>query len=257
MTNLFDYYSLRARVQPALLTLLPAAIGVFAWTGPGVKWQSALWTLFSTAGGTFFLAILARNFGKRIEPGLWQSWGGAPTTQFLRHSGPANPVMRERWHKSLHKLLGKAFPTAEEEVSNPSGADDIYNAAVKLQIGKTRDTKKYPLLHKENVQYGFCRNLFALRSTGVMVTLLGIVVSGGAGIWFVHSGDPKIAPWVCTAANALLLYWWIFTIKPAWVKIPAFAYAERLFESTENAPRARKPHDAGEKKLDPPVDSVR
>src|SRR6266446_5216374 len=54
--KLFDHYSFRARLQPALLTLLPAAIGVFAWTGPGVKWSSALWTLFGTAGGTFFLA---------------------------------------------------------------------------------------------------------------------------------------------------------------------------------------------------------
>src|ERR1700720_1892352 len=117
--KLFDHYRFRARLQPALLTLLPAAVGIFAWTGPGVKWQSALWTLFGTAGGTFFLAILARNLGKQLEPGLWQSWGGSPTTQLLRHAGPGNPVLRVRWHKFLSKLLGKPLPTLQEEQADP------------------------------------------------------------------------------------------------------------------------------------------
>lgn len=239
IANLLDYYSLRARLQPALLTLLPAAIGVFAWTGPGVKWQSALWTLFGTAGGTYFLAILARNFGKRTEPGLWHSWGGAPTTQMLRHCGPGNSVMRERWHKTLSKLIGRQFPSVQEEAANLPAADEIYNAAVKLQIGKTRDTKKYHLLFKENIQYGFCRNLFALRSTGIIIAFLGMATSCAAAVWYIHSGTPKIAPWVCTAADALFLYWWVFTITPDWVKVPAFAYAERLFETTETPARQK------------------
>ena len=242
MANLisFDHYSFRARLQPALLTLLPAAVGIFAWTGPGVKWQSALWTLFGTAGGTFFLAILARNSGKQIEPGLWQSWGGTPTTQLLRHSGTGNPLMRERWHKYLSKLLGKTFPTAAEEVSDPADADNIYNAAIKLLISKTRDTKKFHLVYKENVQYGYCRNLYAMRVMGIMFSLLGLIASSAAGVWTVRIGDPKIYPWVCLAAEVLFLVWWVFTIKASWVKVPAFAYAERLLESTENLANSRK-----------------
>jgi hypothetical protein len=237
--KIFDQYSVRARLQPALLTLLPGAIAIFAWTGPGIKWESALWTLIGTAGGTYFLAILARNFGKQIEPELWRSWGGAPTTQLLRHSGPANSVMRERWHNYLSGLLGKTFPTPQEEIVDPIRADEIYNAAVKLQIGKTRDTKKYYLLFKENMQYGFCRNLFAMRSTGIIFSMLGIALCCCAGVWYVHTGRSNIAPWVCAGVDALLLFWWIFTINANWVKIPAFAYAERLFESVEMKGRTK------------------
>jgi len=232
--NLFDHYSFRARLQPALLTLLPAAFGVFAWTGPGVQWQSALWTVFGTAGGTYFLGVLARSFGKRIEPELWRSWGGAPTTQLLRHSGPANSVLRARWHTYLSNLLEQPFPTPQEEAANPAGADEIYNAAVKLLINKTRDTKRYPLVYNENVQYGFCRNLYAMRTGGIVIALLGIIGSCIAGISFVHIGDPKLVPWVCAVASAMFFFWWVFTIKSSWVKIPAFAYAERLLEATEN-----------------------
>jgi hypothetical protein len=237
--KLFDHYSLRARLQPALLTLLPAAVAIFAWTGPGVKWQSALWTLFGTAGGTYFLAILARNFGKGIEPGLWQSWGGAPTTQLLRHSGLGNPIMRERWHKYLSKLLGKEFPTAQEEAADPASAENIYGAGIKLLINKTRDTKKFHLVYKENVHYGYCRNLYAMRGMGVSLSVLGLIASCGAAFWDVHTANFQIYPWVCGAAELLLLVWWLFTIKPSWVRIPAFAYAERLLESTENLSRTK------------------
>jgi hypothetical protein len=238
--KLFDHYSFRARLQPALLTLVPAAVGIFAWTGPGVKWQSALWTLFGTAGGTFFLAILARNLGKQIEPGLWQSWGGSPTTQLLRHAGTGNPILRERWHKFFSKLLGKPLPTLQEEQADPNAADDLYNAGIKLLINKTRDVKKFHLLYKENVQYGYCRNLFAMRSMGLIISLLGSGACLAAGLWNAHVEDPKIYPWVCLAVDLVFLVWWIFTIKPAWVKVPAFAYAERLLESIENIPQTRK-----------------
>jgi hypothetical protein len=147
--------------------------------------------------------------------------------------------MRERWHKHLSALLGRAFPTAQEETENPAGADDVYSAAVKLQIIKTRDAKKYSLLFKENMQYGFCRNLFALRRTGIAFSALGIGLSSCAGVWFIHSGKDSVAPWVCCGIDALLLFWWLFTIRADWVRIPAFAYATRLFESVESRPRSK------------------
>ncbi len=238
--KLFDHYSFRARLQPALLTLLPAALGIFAWTGSGVKWQSALWTLFGTVGGTFYLAILARNCGKQIEPDLWQSWGGSPTTQLLRHAGTGNPILRERWHKFLSKLLGKPLPTLQEEQADPKSADDIYNAGIKLLINRTRDVKKFHLIYKENIQYGYCRNLFAMRFMGLTFSLLGSGACLAAGLWNTYTGDPKIYSWVCLAADIVFLVWWVFVITPAWVRVPASAYAERLLESIENIPQPRK-----------------
>jgi hypothetical protein len=87
--KLFDHHSFRARLQPAFLALLPIAIGAFAWAQPDAKWLTAIWGVLLSAGFTFLLANVARNWGKSIEPKLWNSWGGAPTTQLLRHSGPA------------------------------------------------------------------------------------------------------------------------------------------------------------------------
>src|ERR1700733_2214619 len=96
--DFFDYYSFRARLQPALFASLPVGLAVFAWAPPGTKWVSALWSLIAGGGGTFFLATKVRNAGKHIEEKLWASWNGAPTTQLLTRGGPANPTTRDHWH---------------------------------------------------------------------------------------------------------------------------------------------------------------
>lgn len=242
--KLFDHYSFRARLQPAFLTLVPLVIGVLAWAQPGAKWVTALWSLLGAAGFTFFLANIARNRGKSIEPELWKSWGGAPTTQLLRHSGPANPVLRERWHKHLSKLLGKPFPTADEEQTSPTKADEIYEAATRLHIGKTRDAKKYPFVYRDNVNYGFCRNLYALRKVGISAAVMGFLVSLGAIGWVLKQGKMDYLPWGCAVVCAALLQWWIFTVNSEWVRVPAMNFALHLLDSTEKVGPAKKDSQA-------------
>lgn len=248
--KLFDHYSFRARLQPAFLALVPLAVGVIAWAQPGAKWVTALWSLLGAAGFTFFLSNVARNRGKSIEPKLWESWGGAPTTQLLRHRGDANPVLRERWHQQLAKMLGRPMPTAEEEARDPVAADAVYEAGAKLLIGKTYDKKNYPFVYRDNVNYGFCRNLYGLRGLGISSSILGILVSSGAGVWFVTRGEAQLLPWASTCICLAMLLWWIFTVTAPWVRVPAMNYAYHLFAATEKLPtrkRTSQPKDADAK----------
>jgi hypothetical protein len=229
----FDHYSFRARLQPAFLALLPLIIGALAWTEPGAKWFTLLGSLLSTAGLTFFLANFARNRGKAIEPELWKSWGGAPTTQLLRHSGPANSVLRERWHRELSKLLNKALPTPREEKEDPTGADELYDAATRILIEKTRDTRGFPFIYRDNVNYGFCRNLYALKNCGIAINLLGLIASGLAAYWSLRAEKLAYLPFVCSVICIGLLICWIFTVNSAWVKVPGMNYAHHLLQATE------------------------
>jgi len=223
--TLFDPYSFRARLQPALIALFPLAVGMFAWTAGQWPWASALWGLFGTAGGTYLLAILARRSGRVIEPRLWESWGGAPTTQLLRHRGRANPFMRARWHKALGKLRGATLPTAEEENADPKAADLAYEDATKVAIGRTRDVRTYALLFKENTSYGFCRNLYALRRLGVFAALLGLALAAIAAWHASRTGAAQLIPWICFALNLGTLLVWLLRVEA--IDTPAPARAPR------------------------------
>lgn len=239
LSQLFDHYSYRARLQPALITLFPLALGVIAWTGPGKQWMTSIWSVAGTAGLTFLLANVVRNRGKQVEPVLWREWGGAPTTQLLRHRGPGNSVTRERWHRTIPKLTGYQLPTAEEEQADPHRADESYEAAVRNLIGQRRDPKKHPLVYKENVLYGFTRNLYAMRGIGIGFSVVGLAVSVFAIYSFRAQGREEVIPWVSAVLCAVLLGAWIFRINSAAVRVPAFAYATRLLESSDGVTRAR------------------
>lgn len=139
------------------------------------------------------------------------------------------------------------MPTADEETENPLEADQAYEAATKLLIAKTRDTKKFPLLYKENVSYGFCRNVYAMRSIGISFAAMGFAASTAAALIFSGKQDFQILAWACSAINALFLLGWITRVNAEWAKVPAFAYADRLFEAIETLSRTKTPAAVGEK----------
>ena len=160
------------------------------------------------------------------------------TTQMLRHRRTdGNPVMRQSYHACIERLFPDLnIPTSEEENANPQAADRVYEAATKKLIAATRDRDRFPLIYKENVSYGFRRNLWGLRPLGLILSIGGAVIC--LVRWLLWT-DPGTAPaqnvdWFLACGACLVMtILWVFWIKRSWVRIPAEAYAERLFESCE------------------------
>lgn len=183
-----------------------------------------------------FIAQFGRHGGKTKQEELWDSWGGPPTTRFLRHSNPEfNRFRRSRCHKNLQMMFpDQALPTAEEEKNNPELADQVYEAYTRYLIGRTKDRVQYPLIHAENINYGFLRNLWGLKPYGLFLS-----ISGLCG-WAFHSlyqwckhGSISYCSLTAIAFHLVLLFLWIFWINPGKVKVAAEAYAERLLEYCE------------------------
>ena len=88
---------------------------------------------------SYFMSQVASDFGKRLEPALWDSWGGPPTTRFLRHDNEEfNPVTRARVHAQLW-ALGLRVPTVEEEKADRPRALQLYASTVDELCRLTRD----------------------------------------------------------------------------------------------------------------------
>lgn len=230
-----DTYTLCARLFPALLVVLPVPIALAAWVPVEHLPKFPLWCAPLTAAATFLLAQLGRDAGKRAEPELWRSWSGPPTTRRLRHrSRDVNPIVRARQHKRLAQETGVAFPSADDEMENPAHADSIYEAAVHHLRQNTRND---PLIFKENVGYGFRRNLWAMKAVGVTLSLCGALAAILACA--VHrEADSRLQLTAAGAAviNACLLAWWWLRIDPKWVRLAGEAYAERLLASCDSLP---------------------
>lgn len=233
---MLDIYSTKARVWPALLSGLPIPVMTYLLVPTLEWWHGLSWASATAVGLTLFLALLARRAGKMKEQFLYAMWGGKPTTRYLRHRDtPLDDLTHERYHRNISTLFPEIkMPSLRKETGNPGDADEIYEAATRLLISRTRDTRRFPLLYKELVHYGFCRNVWGLKRAALCFTVLGILACSWALVVQVRSGGARLP--VMIAADLALVVWmvvWIVLVTPDWIKIAADAYAERLLEASD------------------------
>jgi hypothetical protein len=233
--RVLDAYSIKARWSPVFLAVLPPLILCFALV-PGLPAWNKLWPLLGAAGVVILVDQLGRDRGKRLEPALWASWGGAPTTAALRHRDAANPVLLARQHERIAAIVGHALPTADEERADPAGADQVYQAAIAVLIARTRGRRReYPLIFAENCNYGFRRNMLGLRPWGnLLAAAVGILALAAIAARLAGLVDVPLAlaSVVLVVSAAATVIWWR-VVTSDWVRPVAWAYAERLLEASE------------------------
>lgn len=259
MTKLFelvtDPYVRKARVVPGLLVALPILVPLLCVYGAKHPVLTGLIGLLGGCGAIYALASVTRGRGKKIEEILVAKWGGMPTTIALRHRDKfLDSVSKQRYHTAITAKLCIAMPTADEESANPDKADDIYVGATKRLRELTRSNKQ--LLLKENIAYGFHRNMLAMKPVGILSCILGILyglliakVLQVAPPHFdpLHFADPGLAAGLSLIVSLALLAAWLLYFDQDAVRRMGFVYAERLFECLPSLPsstprkRASKP----------------
>jgi hypothetical protein len=233
-SGFLDAYSRRARLSPVLLVALPAVLLSLALVPSLPDWHK-LWPVLAGCGVIILLDQLGRDAGRRLQPDLWASWGGAPATAALRHRGTPNPVLLARRHEQLGTLMGQPLPTEPEEQQDPAAADHAYAAAVAYLISRTRSRDDFPLIFVENCHYGFRRNLLGLRRWGLQSSAASAIAAAlGLALVMVDVVDLSAALLVGVLAVSVVAFvLWQRVVTPAWVKRAAEAYAERLLEAAE------------------------
>jgi len=255
VSKLFDNYNRVARLYPALLAIAPilcSAIVVFPSLISNIPRSTA--AVFGLSCLAYFLASLARFRGKTIEACLLSKWGAWPTTIMLRHRDSCiDPVTKARYHAALAALCRDlTMPSVADEQNAPSSADDIYRSATKRLI-EMRRGPEYAMLQRENVSYGFRRNMLglkpialALAAIAVLVTALGwLTILWPAPTWPSILASIATYPYlpVLLAFNVGYFLLWAAMITERFVQQAAYEYAEALFRtldtpSTPATPRA-------------------
>jgi hypothetical protein len=235
----FDDYTIRARVAPAVLAVSPLlATGITLV--PELPGAQKLWSLVGF-GVIPFVALTARYAGNRVQPILWNAWGGAPASVRLRFRGATNSSEVRRRHADVEKALDRALvlPTEADETANPAAADVEYDAAIRRLIGRVRSTPGTELLRIENRNYGFARNLYGLRRAGIWCAGTALVGSAAVGAFLVAArGLAGGYPFLSTGVALLGLIGWKI-VTPAWVRPSAEAYADRLMEAAQAVSMAK------------------
>jgi hypothetical protein len=164
MFKVLDAYSLKARLFPALLAVIPALAALailISWNKFGLT--SAIATT-AIPVLVFAAADIARRLGKRIEEQIFLELGGKPSVAMIRYSDETfDATTKAQYRAFLASKIGQSVPTEQEEKDNPRAADAFYERGGGWLRENTRDTKKFPVLFNENITYGYRRNLLGLK----------------------------------------------------------------------------------------------
>ena len=241
LNSMFDPYDRKARLAPALLCGLPLFVSVVLLIPEvGAIW-AAVGGLVLYCGGATFLAQIGRDRGKVLEPKLYSSWGGKPSVAMLRHADTRlNASTKNRYRAFLQRVVpGLALASVEDERMNPEEAEDGYESANSWLLAQTRDRERFGLLFRENINYGFRRNVWALRPWAFGLEAIAIVVVGVVALesW---TGELSatiraigVEVWASLVLTVVHGFFFAFKIREGWVRLAAEAYAQQLLAACD------------------------
>ena len=218
-----DAYYVIARLSPAVILLVPA--GVTAWVVYSEEWPSIpspiYLLLFPIV--TFPLSGFVRSKGKEIQRILWSEWGGSPLAISL--ATPTNNsanVVRQRAIVRLKQLFPDAIRT--------NGSVSVYEAVGSLIAAYTTDLGT-SVIASENRTYGFYRNSYGIRRTGILTSIACVLV---LGVFSFFSQQSEL--WFALLVVGSTFAWWIFGVKKKNVREAGDRYADAVIRWLGSSP---------------------
>lgn len=234
----FGIYEIKARFFPALLILFPLLFNLLIWYPELIELETSIIIVIAFVISIFFVAKIAREAGLKEQKKLVKKWGGLPTTIFLRHRDTTiDRITKDRYHSFLSKKIPNIqMPTKEEEKDNHNLYDLYYVSAVKWLLENTRDPVKYNMIHQDNSNYGFSRNMLGIKYGGVLFSVISVIFNA-YGIYTQYGlliSDIPLKIWVAFLINIVFLIVWIFFVNSNWVESTSRAYARSLLAACES-----------------------
>ena len=241
LTFFLNPYDRKARLRPALLCALPVFVSVVLMIPDFGPIWAAVGGLILYCGGTMFLTQIGRDRGKALEPMLFQLWGGKPSVAMLRHRDTRLPKStKKRYHAFLNRAVpGLKLASLKDEQESPEKADDGYEGATSWLLANTRDRELFDLIFRENINYGFRRNIWALKPWAFVVEGLAIFL---VAVIVYNSWTGEIATtiqtigmqvWMSVALIIVHIFAFSFKIRRKWIQLTAESYAQQLLAACD------------------------
>jgi hypothetical protein len=232
-----DYYELKARVAPAIFLSVPVLLTLWSCFKEEFTGLSDIFKGIISLVIIYVFSIIVRASRKKIEPELWESWGGAPSIQIVSWKNEIiGNELKELYLQAVREKLRLPAPTKEEEEADPIRAADLNKQAFKRIQGIIRQKDKDGLWSIANADYGFARNLLGSRMLWFIISAVMSIISGYS--LYSEFSKPILIGLVANAVMVLASIYVGWYILPEYTRQVAFRYAEHSWESFYNAVQA-------------------
>ena len=236
----FDAYERKARIAPAILVAFPLLTSLwtcFSWEGISISGK-VLGGVISVSL-VYGASIVVRSLGRLIESGLWQGWGGPPSTILMRWKDMRiSKDLKRQYHDAIKNFVNLPTSSESEELLDPKRADELIFQGFTRVKGILRQKDKGGLWFSNDADYGFQRNLLGSRKLWTVLAAVGFAANGGSYLF-----KPTEMVLGGLVINLLILVGSIYLgwfILPKGVEETAFRYAESAWESFLNIATNKK-----------------
>jgi Flp pilus assembly protein TadB len=224
--KLADAYERKARLSPAVVTILPALVLILSLKTGNESWALKLLTA-GGVGGVLLIALaqFASAAGNRFSDEFWPPKGGLPTGRWLRPSDVHHSTaQKQQWYAAVKLLTG--LDIAETLTARPKEQDSIIEDAIRQVRYKLRGKAVARMLDLHNQEYGFARNLAGLR--WVMLGFAALGAGGCAVAWQMGHGSA----WGSLINGVLFVFAFsLFFWLPGYVERAGIRYSESFFSA--------------------------
>jgi hypothetical protein len=175
MKTLFDKYTLRARIFPAVLGVIPFALTLKFIPIEPILLKIVTAGIFSTALVYVSTQFIIRIPAKMFEDWLFSNGLYMPTTNLLMYKDfEYQDQFKDNIRSQIQRDFGITLSSKEEEIADEVSARRKIKDATKLMINKVKGGY---LLLKHNYEYGFSRNLWSSSIFGLVGSLILLYIS--------------------------------------------------------------------------------
>ena len=228
-----DSYDLKARYTPALIVSLPILIMLWTCFYHETETISKIVGGILSAAILYFISMLIRALVKKVEQGLWESWGGAPSTQIvLWKNDKIGDSLKQKYHEIVRQDLDLPMPTKEEEQADPEKAAKQIEDVFKRVKGVIRKYDQKGLWSIANAEYGFSRNLYGSRQLYLILSISCLIISS-AFLWK-QFPNLVLVGFIILCLNLAGCIFFSWFLLPDYTKQVGFRYADHSWESYYN-----------------------
>ncbi len=236
----FDHYTIHARFLPVFFISFPVVLTILAWYPDAKTILGGAITVLISFGVMSFLSNYVSNLGNNLQDKLYKDWQGEPTTLILQpNNDTLDKFTKLRYFKWINcHRPDLSLPESFESYISDDELTEKIRSSVNFLREYTRDRKKNEKIYRDNVAYGFSRNLVALRYYGMLICIACISTSLFVINQQVKDEIPFRLDTLGVSSTLISLVFFIshvFILNHSFVKWRAYRYALSLFEVCDSA----------------------
>lgn len=245
LVSIFGTYNYRARLNCAILFIAPILLEMFLVFPQFRDFYTAIPIVIVTYAFLNVFIILTRLKGSKAFSACYEGKLLPAQQYLLPNDENIDKITKQRYYDFFKQNIKGwemlEYDESEDEISRSkknAHNKDMANSAINWLIAQTRDSRKFYLVHEENMNLAASYNMLGLKPYAIPLNLV-LLAANMAVLYFsfypsvIFSSD-YMSLIISTVVNLLFLAFWIAFVNDDLVKKSGHKYAKALLSCCDS-----------------------